>query len=138
MKVISKFTVLFEAPFWVGIIERTYNERYEVSKILFGSEPKDYEVYHFILKKYNHIQFTNAIHMKNKKDKKINPKRLQRKIREETKNKGIGTKAQMAIKLQHEENKLARKKKSKEKKEEEQRRKFELRQQKKKEKHKGH
>ncbi|QZY57202.1 YjdF family protein [Crassaminicella profunda] len=138
MKITSKLTVLFEEPFWVGIFERTYDGRYEVSRIIFGPEPKDYEVYDVILKKFNHIRFTNAIHAKNKKDKKINPKRLQRKIREETKDKGIGTKAQLAIKLQHEENKVARKKKSKEKKEEEQRRKFELRQQKKKEKHKGH
>ena len=35
---------LFEAPFWIGLYERTDNGRYEVCKITFGSEPKDYEV----------------------------------------------------------------------------------------------
>lgn len=50
---------------------------------------------------------------------------------------GIGTKAQQALKLQHEENKEKRKSFTKEKREEEEQRKFALRQQKRKEKHRG-
>lgn len=44
---VSKLTVLFEDPFWIGLYEREYNGRYEVCKITFGAEPKDYEVYDF-------------------------------------------------------------------------------------------
>ena len=40
----SSLTILFEAPFWIGLYERTYSGKYEVCKITFGSEPKDYEV----------------------------------------------------------------------------------------------
>ncbi len=138
MKVSSKFTVLFEEPFWVGIFERTYNGKYEVSRIVFGPEPKDYDVYELLLKKYNKIKFTKSISSKKKNKKRINPKRLQRKIKKEVQDTGIGTKAQQALKRQYEANKKKRKKLSKQKKEEEKRRKFELKQQKKKEKHKGH
>ena len=46
----SSLTILFEAPFWIGLYERMDNGKYEVCKITFGSEPKDYEVYEFLLK----------------------------------------------------------------------------------------
>ena len=52
-------------------------------------------------------------------------------------NKGIGTKAQQALKLQHEQGKLERKVKSREQKEAEKERQFVLRQEKKKAKHRG-
>jgi len=71
-------------------------------------------------------------------EKKKNPKRLQRKIQKETDTKGIGTRAQIAIKLQHDEGKLQRKKKSKEQKEQEEERRLYLKKKKKLEKHKGH
>lgn len=45
----SSLTILFEAPFWIGLYERTDNGKYEVCKITFGSEPKDYEVYELSL-----------------------------------------------------------------------------------------
>ena len=41
----SSLTILFEAPFWIGLYERADSGKYEVCKITFGSEPKDYEVY---------------------------------------------------------------------------------------------
>ncbi|MCT4509095.1 MAG: YjdF family protein [Tepidibacter sp.] len=138
MKVSTKLTVLFENPFWIGIFERTYNEKYEVSRIVFGPEPKDYDIYEFILQEFKNIRFSKPINADKKTDKRINPKRLQRKIKKDVSDNGIGTKAQLAIKLQHEANKIEKKKKSKEKKEEERRKQFELKQKKKKEKHKGH
>ena len=49
----SSLTILFEAPFWIGLYERTDNGKYEVCKITFGSEPKDYEVYEFLLKNWH-------------------------------------------------------------------------------------
>ena len=45
----SSLTILLEAPFWIGLYERADNGKYEVCKITFGSEPKDYEVYEFLL-----------------------------------------------------------------------------------------
>ncbi len=71
------------------------------------------------------------------KERKKNPKRIQREVRKQLMNTEIGTKSQQALKLQYEENKKARKANSREKKEAETKRKFELRQQKKKEKRRG-
>ena len=51
----SNLTILFEAPFWIGLYERTDNGKYEVCKITFGSEPKNYEVYEFLLKNWHKL-----------------------------------------------------------------------------------
>ncbi|TCO77470.1 YjdF family protein [Marinisporobacter balticus] len=137
-KVKMKFTVFFEGPFWIGLIEKMENDHYQTAKIIFGPEPKDYEVHDFILKNYFRIKFSNPIQNGEGKEKKINPKRLQRKIQKELENIGMGTKAQLALKEQYSVNKKERKKISKEYQEEQKRIKFELKQQKKKEKKKGH
>ena len=47
-RVMTKLTVFFEEPFWVGVFEKTWDEKVSVSKFTFGTEPKDYEIYHFI------------------------------------------------------------------------------------------
>lgn len=138
MNVTSKLTIFFEGPFWVGVFERFFEGNYEISKVVFGSEPKDCEVYELILKNFNNIPFSTAIPMETEDHKKINPKRLQRKIKKETENNGIGTKAQNAIKLQMEASKSLRKSNAKVFKEKQKERKFELKQLKKKEKHRGH
>ena len=46
----SRLNVLFDDPFWVGIFEREYEGRYEAARVVFGAEPKDYEVYEFFIK----------------------------------------------------------------------------------------
>ena len=56
-----KLTVFFEEPFWVGIFERSCEEKYDVLKIVFGPEPKDYQVYEFILKNFHKLRFSNSI-----------------------------------------------------------------------------
>ena len=52
-KVSIKVTVFFEMPFWVGVFEQISQEKLSVCKVTFKTEPKDYEVYHFILKNTN-------------------------------------------------------------------------------------
>mgnify|MGYP002508799592 FL=1 len=47
----GKLTVFFEEPFWVGVFERVSDGKLSVCKVTFGAEPKDYELYEFILKK---------------------------------------------------------------------------------------
>lgn len=136
----SKLTVLFENPFWIGIFEVEDGQEYKVSKVTFGAEPKDSQLYDFILKNYYKISFAKSKLEKDEavQKKKENPKRLQRKIRKELEEQAIGTKAQNIIKAQYEENKIERKKKSKAAKEERERVLYEIKQAKRKEKHKGH
>ncbi|EYE89613.1 hypothetical protein Q428_00875 [Fervidicella metallireducens AeB] len=87
---------------------------------------------------HNKLKFSRGIEVKMDSEKHINPKRLQRMIKKETSASGIGTKAQQAIKLQHENQKLENKKKSKETRQKLEQLKFQIRQNKKKEKKKGH
>ena len=138
IKMKIKLTVFFEDAFWVGVFERTYDGRYEVHKTVFGSEPKDYEIYEFLKERYTSLKFSDPIDSCEHAKKPVNPKRLQRKIHRELQGAGTGTKAQEALKLQYAAVKQERKEKSKELKEQEKQEKFLLRQQKKKEKHKGH
>ncbi|NEZ46251.1 DUF2992 family protein [Clostridium niameyense] len=135
-----KLTVLFNEPFWIGVFEVYENKGYRVSKVTFGAEPKDEEIHQFILKKFKNLKFSSIISNLDKKlfIKRENPKRMQRKVRKETKNEGIGTKAQIALKKQYEESKLIHKRINKERKNKMEERKFQLKQIKKKEKHKGH
>lgn len=135
-KVCCKLTVFFDNPFWVGVFERIEDGKLSVSKITFGAEPKDYEIYEFILKHYYSLQFSPAVATV-VKENKANPKRMQRKIEKQLRDTGIGTKSQQALKLQQEQGKQERKVKSREQKLAEARRMFELKQQKKKEKHRG-
>ena len=135
-----KLTVLFNDPFWIGIFEIIENDEYKVCKVTFGPEPREEETLELILNKFYSLNFSTPI-SSNKNtftEKKQNPKRLQRKIQKETATNGIGTKAQIAIKLQHEQGKVEHKKKSKEEKEQEEQMKLYLKRKKKLEKHKGH
>lgn len=134
----SQFTVLFEDPFWVGIYERECAGKYEVCKITFGAEPKDYTVYAFLQKHWRHLPFGKPVAAEMPETQKINPKRMQRQIQKQTAQSGISTKAQQALSAQREQNKLERINRVRVKRAEEKERQFVLRQAKKQQKHRGH
>ncbi len=135
-KISGKLTVFFEETFWVGVFERVSEGRLSVCKVTFGAEPKDYEVYDFALKNYYRLRFSPAV-ATDVKEAARNPKRVQREVRKQVQNIGIGTKSQQALKLQQEQLKAERKIVSREQREAEKQRQFELKQQKRKEKHRG-
>lgn len=134
----SSLTILFEPPFWIGLYERIDGGNYEICKITFGAEPKDYEVYAFLLQNWKHLQFSPPVKADKPADKHRNPKRMQREISSQLQAKGIGTKAQQALKRQQEQAKAERKARHSARKEAEVDRQFALRQEKKKAKHRGH
>ena len=134
----APLTVLFQDPCWVGIYERREGRTYQVCKITFGAEPKDYEVYAFLLEHWRHLPFSPSMEAAAPEERRINPKRMQRQIQKSLQNTGIGTKAQQALQLQREQGKEARKKVSRKEREAEADRQFALRQEKRLEKHKGH
>ena len=133
----GKLTVYFEEPFWVGVFERIEDGKLSVAKVIFGAEPKDYEVQEYIQQYYFSLKFSPAVETV-VKDIKRNPKRMQRVAKKQTMETGIGTKSQQALELQQEQNNQERKERSRKKKEAKEQRMFELKQQKKREKHKGH
>ena len=127
-KVSGRLTVFFEEPFWIGVFERISEGKLSVCKVTFGAEPKDYEIYDFVLKNYYRLKFSTAV-ATDVKEAGRNPKRVQREVRKHVQNTGISTKSQQALKLQQEQLKTERKA--------EKQRQFELKQQKRKEKHRG-
>lgn len=133
----GKLTVFFEGPFWVGIFERISGGKLSVCKVTFGAEPKDYEVWDFILKHYHELKFSPAIETEVKQTAD-NPKRRQRKARKQLQSLGVGTKSQQALQMQREEMKTHKKQISKEQREAEKQRQFDLKQQKRKAKQRGH
>ena len=135
-KVLGRLTVFFEEPFWVGVFERISEGGLSACKVTFGAEPKDYEIYDFVLKKYGRLRFSPAV-ATDVREAGRNPKRVQREVRKQVESTGIGTKSQQALKLQQEQWKTERKNANRERREAEKERKFELKQQKRKEKHRG-
>lgn len=134
---IRTLIVYFEDLFWVGVFERIEEGNLSVCKVTFGAEPKDYEVWEFVLRHYYELKFSPALKTEIKQTAD-NPKRRQRNVKKQLRNVGIGTKSQQALAAQREEMKSERKQISKEQREAEKQRQFELKQQKRKEKHRGH
>lgn len=136
-RVSVKLTVYFENPFWIGIFERNIDEKLSVCKVIFGAEPKDNEVLEFVLNRYSKLKYSPEIQYEKVFKEKVNPKRVQRDVKKQLNNKGVGTKSQQALKLQQEQNKTIRKMKTKKQKELEKEKLYSLNQKKKREKHKG-
>lgn len=130
-------TVFFDDPFWVGVFERVTDGKLSVSKVTFGAEPKDYEVYAFVLEHFYQLSFSPAV-VAEQKQTADNPKRRQREARRQLNRSGIGTKSQQALSAQREEQKTQRRQMDKQQREAEKLRQFERKQEKKKEKHRGH
>ncbi len=123
-KVSGRLTVFFEEPFWVGVFERISEGGLSACKVTFGAEPKDYEIYDFVLKKYGRLRFSPAV-ATDVREAGRNPKRVQREARKQVESTGIGTKSQQALKLQQEQWKTERKNANRERREAEKERKFE-------------
>lgn len=126
----------FDDPFWVGVFESTFSGNLSVCKVTFGAEPKDTDVYEFLLRNYNRLKFGKAIKTENKV-KADNPKRRIREAKKQMKSVGVGTKSQQALAAMREQLKAERKTITKEEREAEKERKFQLKQEKRKEKHRG-
>ena len=132
----GKLTVFFEGPFWVGVFERISGGNLSVCKVTFGAEPKDFEVWDFILKHYNTLKFSPAVPAGTRQTAD-NPKSRQRNAKKQLQACGVGTRSQQALQLQREELKAQRTQISREQREAEKQRRFDLKQQKRKAKHRG-
>ena len=73
-------TVYFEGPFWVGLFERWEGESYCVSKLTFGPEPRDAEVWERVLREFDRLPFSPGIPSE-RREEPGNPKRARREAR---------------------------------------------------------
>ena len=133
----AKLTVLFAPPFWAALFERESSGRYEACKVTFGPEPSDQEVYQYLLDHYHRLEFSPALPSDSPAERRVSPKRAQRLATRETRETGIGTRAQQALQLQREQARTERNALSREAHQAEEARRYQLRLQAKKEKHRG-
>ena len=133
----ASLTVFFEDPFWVGVFERVDDGKLSVCKVTFGAEPKDYDVWEFVLRHYDELVFSPAVETEMRQIAD-NPKRRLRNVRKQTERSGIGTKSQQALQMQREEMKKEHHQNSREQRDAEAQRRFDMKQMKKKEKRRGH
>ena len=121
----------------MGVIEKQESGKLSVCKITFGAEPKDSEIYEFMLKHYADLRFSRPVETE-EKQRADSPKRRQREAKKLLEHAGVGTKSQQALQQQREATKTERKQQSKEQRDAEKQRLFDIKQQKKKEKRRGH
>ena len=84
-------TVFFEDPFWVGVFERIDDGKLSVCKVTFGAEPKDYDVWEFILQNYDKLVFSPAVETETKQTAD-NPKRRLRNVKNGMRKRSAGLK----------------------------------------------
>lgn len=134
----SKLTVRFEDPFWVGVIEVEDEGGYRVARHVFGAEPTTPEVLRFVCDRWRELRFTDGIQIRTEQAKRVNPKRLRRMIEREIRSSARrGTKAQQALAEQREAAKEAGRARSRACREERRRERFAKRTEKRKQKHRG-
>lgn len=136
-----KLTVLYDGQFWIGITEYEEKNKLKAARNVFGSEPKDTEILEFVQSNLLDLldrATVSSVSALDKKERRINPKRIIRNARIEMNNRGVSTKAAQAIQQDLEKRKKEKKVLSKERKEEIAAYKREVARRKAKAKHRGH
>lgn len=78
---LCELQVFFDGQFWVGLFQVEHNGQLKAHRIIFGAEPKDYEVYQYILQNYYKLKFSPPVDTDKRTAKRVNPKRMQREIK---------------------------------------------------------
>ncbi|WP_334073070.1 MULTISPECIES: YjdF family protein [Paenibacillus] len=98
-----KLTVYFEGQFWVGVVEETIGGQLKAYRHIFGSEPKDPEIFQFVIQELSRVAdvLSRSRGVEGELDtgaRRVNPKRLARLAARELNRRGISTFAQEALK----------------------------------------
>lgn len=135
----STLTILHDGQFWIALCEHEEAGRYGARRIVFGPhEPTDELVFAFVCSQWDRLDFRMGVQSADgetgMRADRINPKRLQRIVRRTVGARGVGTKAQQAIREGYEAHKDECREQGKDARRAEEQRRFELKQQKRKEK----
>ncbi|WP_405783641.1 YjdF family protein [Streptomyces sp. NBC_00859] len=139
------FTLCFEAPFWVGILEIAEAGELRATRHLFGHEPTDAELYQFLLchgqRLLERADADPAVPEESRRLARANPKRAMRLAAREAARVAEGqhsTASQEAIRLEGEQRVSQRAKESRKRKEKEAERKYAIARAKRKQRKRGH
>lgn len=130
-------TVYHDGQFWVGLAEHVEDGRYGVARIVFGAEPSNEEILHFITGKWAMLSFFGDEPTEASKPAK-NPKRRAREAAKALKQPAMSTKAQQALAAQREAMKQESAHARSQRRANEAEARFEQRKLKRKQKHRGH
>ena len=127
----ATFTVYFDAPFWVGLLEVADAGEMRATRHVFGSEPTDAELYQFLLRHGSSLleraHGNPAVTVKTSPSKRPNPKRATRLAARESARTAEGrrsTAAQEAVRLEVEQRKSRKAEERREQKQAESERKY--------------
>ena len=137
ISVSSTLTVYHDGQFWVGLAERVEDGRYGAARIVFGAEPSDEEILHFVASKREKLSFFGADPTEASKPAK-SPKRRAREAAKALKQPAMSTKAQQALAAQRDAMKRESAHVRSQRRAEEAEARFEQRKLKRKQKHRGH
>ncbi|WP_239618544.1 YjdF family protein [Cohnella mopanensis] len=134
-----KLSVYYEGQFWVGVVEEEHEGKLKAGRYVFGAEPNDAEILDFIEKRILDLTsgLSQEIQTKHSDERRVNPKRLARRVAAEMKSNGVSSQAQEALKLEYDKRKKEKKTLSRLQKEEMKERKREIKSQQAKDKHRG-
>ena len=110
--VTSVFTIFFEDPFWVGILEENYNGINYMGKHIFGAEPTNSELLLFYIYEFENIK-KMQISETDMVIKKLNFKKSINKLKKTQNKIGVGTKSQNLFKMAFEKTMCIKKKEKK-------------------------
>src|ERR1044071_6956273 len=100
---LMRLTILFDPPYWIGLLETESDGLLYAARHIFGAEPSDPEVYAFVQNDLLPLMRSMTVGLpidSGSKPRYINPKRLQRDIRREVMRTDIPNKAHESIRLQ--------------------------------------
>ena len=137
ISVSSTLTVYHDGQFWVGLAEHVEGGRYGVARIVFGAEPSDEEILHFVVGRWEKLSFFGDEPAETRKPAR-NPKRRAREAAKSLKQPAMGTKAQQALAAQREAMKRESAHARSRRRADEADARFEQRKLKRKQKHRGH
>lgn len=103
-----RLTILFDTPYWIGLLEVERNGYLYAAQHIFGTEPSDAEVNELVQRHLLSLQaqMTVGIPVEQRNEpSRPNPKRVQREICHQIAEPGMSSKAHEAIRLQIEQNK---------------------------------
>ncbi len=100
-------TIYFDGQFWVGLIECVDDSRLRVARHIFGAEPGDIAVLAFVQYQLLEVaaRATVGVEIERRVTVIRHPKRAAREAAKIMRQPIVSTKAQAALKLQHEQNK---------------------------------
>jgi hypothetical protein len=133
---VAVFTVYFEDPFWVGVLESEDERAFVVARHVFGAEPSNAELRDFLLYGFAGMRRTTGRASESGPPGPRNPKRGRRDAMRDIV-RPPSTKAQAALKAARTDLKAERKASSREERLAEAERRFALRSEKRKRRHRG-